>query len=100
MAGDFTERVHELVESIPPGLVLTYGDVAEVLEQGIALAVGRAMARGDDGVPWWRVVRSDGTLVPCLTERALPHWLEEGTAMRTPQRVDLSAARWEGPFPP
>jgi alkylated DNA nucleotide flippase Atl1 len=60
----FAERVAEVVSSLRPGEVVTYGEVAaEVGSAGAARAVGRVMATSD-GLPWWRVVGADGRLVP------------------------------------
>lgn len=58
----FTDRVLEVVRSIPKGSVLTYGAVAECAgSKGAARAVGTIMKRSyDPGVPCHRVIRSDG----------------------------------------
>jgi methylated-DNA-protein-cysteine methyltransferase related protein len=56
-----------VVASIPPGQVLTYGEVAmEAGRPGAARAVGRAVAASDPdaSLPWWRVVTASGRLVP------------------------------------
>jgi methylated-DNA-protein-cysteine methyltransferase-like protein len=61
----FEERVLGVIRAIPPGDVMTYGEVArEAGSPGAARAVGGVMARCDDDVPWWRVVASNGRLVP------------------------------------
>ena len=57
---EFAEHVLEIVRAIPPGRVMTYGDVAAVLGSRGARAVGAVMARGGAEVPWWRVVRAGG----------------------------------------
>lgn len=93
----YAERVLDLVETIPPGRVLSYGDVAERLGDGGPRQVGAVMASYGGGVPWWRVLRSDGTHAPMLWPRALPLLREEGTPLRPDgQRVDLARARWDG----
>ncbi|WP_461030147.1 MGMT family protein, partial [Streptomyces sparsus] len=56
---EYTERVLEVAELIPPGRVMTYGDVAEWLDEGGPRQVGRVMALHGAAVPWWRVVRAD-----------------------------------------
>lgn len=62
MTGTFTERVHVIVASLPPGSCVSYGEVAaEAGHPGAARAVGTIM-RHSDGLPWWRVVRADGAL--------------------------------------
>ncbi len=94
----FAELVLDLVDRIPPGRVMTYGDVAEFLEQGGPRQVGRVMALYGGAVSWWRVVRADGALLPGHEERALAEYRVEGTPLRGrgEQRLDLRAARWDG----
>ncbi|MEY6563767.1 MGMT family protein [Streptomyces sp. PGLac3x] len=67
----YAERVLDVAELIPPGRVMTYGDIAEWLEEGGPRQVGRVMALYGSAVPWWRVVRSDGALLPGHERRAL-----------------------------
>lgn len=61
---EYAERVLDVAERIPPGRVMTYGDVAEWLQEGGPRQVGRVMALYGGAVPWWRVVRADGVLLP------------------------------------
>nr|WP_277949930.1 MGMT family protein [Bailinhaonella thermotolerans] len=93
---EFAERVLDLVERIPPGMVMSYGDVAEYLGEGGPRQVGRVMSLWGGGVPWWRVIRADGSAPPGHEARARAHWREEGTALRG-DRVDMRHARWPGP---
>ncbi|MDT0378031.1 MGMT family protein [Streptomyces sp. DSM 42041] len=79
---DYAERVLEVTERIPPGRVMTYGDVAEWLGEGGPRQVGRVMALYGGAVPWWRVVRADGRPLPGSELRALGHYREEGTPLR------------------
>jgi len=96
---DFAGAVLLVVSTIPPGRVMTYGDVAAELSSRGARAVGRVMATEGSSVPWWRVVRADGR-PPAGHERdALDRYLAEGTPLRqvtehTAYRLDLTAARW------
>jgi alkylated DNA nucleotide flippase Atl1 len=93
----FAERVLDVVDRIPPGRVLTYGDVAEYLGEGGARGVGAVMARHGGAVPWWRVLRADGTPAPGLEERAFARYRAERTPLRRGgTRVDLGRARWDG----
>ncbi len=57
---DFVTRVLDVVDAIPPGRVMTYGDVAAALGSRAARAVGQVMAHYGRDVPWWRVVRASG----------------------------------------
>ena len=99
--GEFASGVLEVAESIPPGRVMTYGDVAEYLGEGGPRQVGRVMALWGGGVPWWRVVHADGSLLAGHEREALRHYRREGTPMRIgsddkPGRLDLRKARWSG----
>jgi alkylated DNA nucleotide flippase Atl1 len=92
---DFSEAVLDVVARIPPGRVLSYGDVAELVGHGGPRLVGRVMSTRGSGVPWWRVLRADGSVVPDLVTRAVPRYREEGTPMRRDGvRVDMRLARW------
>jgi len=73
--------VLEIVDSIPPGSVMTYGDVAAMLGSRGARAVGRVMALEGSGHPWWRVIRAGGLPPTGHEARALPHYEEEGTPL-------------------
>lgn len=93
---EFAELVLQVVERIPPGKVMTYGDVAEYVGKGGPRQVGRIMATQGGGVPWWRVIRADGRMLPGHEGRALEQYLREGTPLRGDDRVDLRRARWDG----
>jgi alkylated DNA nucleotide flippase Atl1 len=97
---DYSARVLDLVDAIPPGQVMSYGDVAEYLGEGGPRQVGRVMSRYGGGAPWWRVIHSDGTPAPGHDAQALRHYMAEHTPLRSaarPVRVDLREARWRGP---
>ncbi|WP_333775919.1 MGMT family protein [Streptomyces sp. IBSBF 3136] len=133
---EYAERVLEVAERIPPGHVMTYGDVAEWLDgetdetegidetgqthetgargrQGAPAGgrrrvgprqVGRVMSLYGSAVPWWRVVRADGVLLPGHELRALAHYRAEGTPLKEAARsaeghvprLDMRRARWDG----
>jgi alkylated DNA nucleotide flippase Atl1 len=91
----FAESVLDLVERIPPGRVMAYGDVAAALGSGGARAVGTVMARFGSGVPWHRVIRADGSPPAGHEAEALRRYRQEGTRLtRGGSRVDVAAARW------
>lgn len=48
---EYAERVLDVAERIPPGRVMTYGDVAEWLQEGGPRQVGRVMALYGGAVP-------------------------------------------------
>jgi alkylated DNA nucleotide flippase Atl1 len=54
------------------------------------------MAEYGGGVPWWRVVRADGSLPACHGRQARERYLEEATPLRPGwSRVDMRAAAWQ-----
>src|SRR5258705_1547074 len=54
-------QVYELVRLIPKGRVMTYGQIATLLESRLSpRAVGWAMHGCPKGVPWQRVVNASG----------------------------------------
>lgn len=95
MKDDFADRVLDLVERIPPGKVLSYGIIAEILEEGGPRQVGRVMALEGGAVAWWRVVRADGSLPPSHGVGAQEHYAIEDTPMRNNgSAVDMKRALW------
>lgn len=91
---EYVERVLTLVERVPAGRVTTYGAIAEAVGAGGPRQVGRVMALYGGPVPWWRVVRADGSVPSCHDGEAREHHLQEGTPRRSSGRVDMSAAMW------
>lgn len=96
-------QVRTVVRLVPPGRVVSYGDIAELLGIG-PRQVGHIMAtsnpddtaaradeiRADerrpdgaqpDETPWWRVTNAAGRLPPHLSDEAIARWREEGTAL-------------------
>jgi len=91
---DFVSRVLAVVDGIPSGRVMTYGDVAAAIGSRAARAVGQVMARHGDEVAWWRVVRASGEPAAGHGREAMRRFAAEGTAVgRGGDRVDLSSAR-------
>jgi alkylated DNA nucleotide flippase Atl1 len=98
---DFASRVLDVADAIPPGQVMTYGDVAEYLGQGGPRQVGRVMALWGGGVAWWRIVHADGSLLRGREREAMARYIAEGTPLRSgpggkPDRLHMRAARWAG----
>jgi methylated-DNA-protein-cysteine methyltransferase-like protein len=77
------------VRAIPPGFVRTYGDVSP----GAPRFTGTVLRTTTQDVPWWRVVRSDGSLAKAERQAAL--LAAEGVPFRStdPPRVELRLAR-------
>jgi methylated-DNA-protein-cysteine methyltransferase-like protein len=97
----FYERVYDFVRRVPPGWVVTYGQVAACLgAPRSSRAVGyalRALTAGHD-VPWHRVVNHRGQISlrypaesPMLQRLLLE---DEGVRFDTQSRIDLTTYRW------
>jgi len=95
---EYVDRVLACVERIPRGRVTTYGAIAEAvgaeLGGGGPRQVGAVMAAYGGPVPWWRVVRADGSLPESHQGEARQAYLEEGTPLRPSGRIDLPNAFW------
>jgi alkylated DNA nucleotide flippase Atl1 len=90
--------VLDVVDSIPPGTVLSYGDIAAYLGEGGPRQVGRILATWGGGVPWWRVVHADGSLLAGHERAALARYTAENTPLRSTAggglpRIDMRQAR-------
>ena len=87
----------DVVESIPPGMVMTYGDVAAAIGSRAARAVGTVMSHYGSVVAWWRVIRASGHPAVGHESRALEYYRAESTPLKWGNgvfRVDLKAARF------
>jgi methylated-DNA-protein-cysteine methyltransferase-like protein len=85
----FASRVRQVIESVQPGEVVTYGEVArEAGFEGAARAVGTLLAREGSDLPWWRVVTATGRLVPGSEVEHAARLRAEGVEVAgTPERV-------------
>ncbi|WP_102160120.1 MGMT family protein [Zhihengliuella halotolerans] len=98
MAGQLIDAIYEVVAMVPAGRALAYGDVAELLGAGGPRQVGAAMAASTGlELPWWRIVRADGSLPADLAARAEPYWRAEGQPLKAtePPRLRFPQARWQ-----
>lgn len=75
------ERVLTAVDQVPPGRVVSYGDLAELVGTG-PRQVGAVMRHHGAAVTWWRVTNSYGDLPPHLRDEAFARWSEEGIAVK------------------
>jgi len=96
-------KVYDVVRRIPKGRVMTYGQLATLIESRLSpRAVGWAMHGCPRGVPWQRVVNASGGTstdrlpdMPPGLQRAL---LEaEGVSFRPNGTLDLTRYRWVPP---
>lgn len=96
---DYRERVYKIVRAIPPGRVMTYGQLAAILGEGYTpRTVGYAMHGAGKDVPWQRVINSQGK---CSTGRlTIPVNLQqelleaEGVEFSSAGKCDLGEYLW------
>ncbi len=87
--------VLDVVETIPAGSVMSYGDVAACAGLGSARFVGHVLARWGDEVPWQRVVMADGSCAKHLAPEQLALLRAECTPLVVDAtRVDMALARF------
>ncbi len=105
---EYFQTVWEIVRQVPPGKVTTYGQVAKFIpppgsmnlkdyEAFGARWVGSAMANCPNGVPWQRVINSQGKISIKGQEAQRQLLEEEGVEFDDHERVDLKRFRWAGP---
>lgn len=95
----YRERVYAIVRQIPKRKVMTYGQLAIILGEGYtARTVGYVMHGSVEGVPWQRVINSQGK---CSTGRlTIPMNLQqelleaEGVVFNASGKCDLSQFQW------
>ena len=95
----YRERVFEIVRTIPPGNVMTYGQLALILGEGYTpRTVGYVMHNSPDDVPWQRVINSQGK---CSTGKlTIPINLQqelleaEGVEFSTSGKCDMPRFQW------
>ncbi|RYZ40372.1 MAG: 6-O-methylguanine DNA methyltransferase [Myxococcaceae bacterium] len=81
----FSENVMRQVRAIPRGQVRSYAQVALYAGRpGAARGVGRELKLlpgQATQVPWWRVIRSDGTLAPPVAHEQAKRLRAEGVTV-------------------
>jgi methylated-DNA-protein-cysteine methyltransferase related protein len=82
-------HILDAVRAIPEGFVRTYGDLAP----GAPRFAGRVLHETTEDVPWWRVVRADGSLPVGEAQRVRLD--AEGVPLlaTNPPRVDMRTVR-------
>ena len=86
-AADRSQEVLDRIRAIPEGFVRSYGDISP----GAPRYTGTVLSACDDPtVPWWRVVRADGSLAKADRQRAL---LDAEGVPFNGSRVDMRVAR-------
>ena len=92
---ELERRILGVLMALGEGEVVAYGDVAhDAGFPGRARAVGAFLGRTDADVPWWRVVRSDGSIAtpPRAGQAALLRG--EGVRVRSGRVVDAPVGRF------
>ena len=94
----FAQRVIIIARSIPPGRVVTYGDLARLAGRpGAARAVGNIMREGGQpGVPYHRVIAAGGRAGGYGGHEALKHDLlrREGLTVIGGRVRRFAVVRW------
>ena len=105
----YYQQVWEIVRQIPIGKVATYGQIAKMISPLIGVEieayaafaprwVGGAMAACPDGVPWQRVINSQGKVSERAGAEKQRQLLEqEGVEFDAKERIDLKKFGWKGP---
>lgn len=105
----FRARVWEIVQAIPPGRVATYGQIAHLALKANGLMdqkarafgprwVGGAMASSPPGIPWQRVINSQGKISLKGANQSEQRILleSEGVVFDERGRIDLNIYQWDG----
>ena len=94
----FFKQVYSLVEQIPYGKVVSYGQIARILGRPhAAREVGWAMRCCPEGLPWQRVVMADGSIAGGVFADMRRAILETESVTFLPDgRVDMTLCRWFG----
>lgn len=96
----FRERVLLIVETIPHGKVLTYGDVATLAGSPRAARAVGGILRGELGrsLPWHRVINAAGRVsaggTPGRALKQIELLQAEGHRFGPNHALDLGARRW------
>ncbi|MGP9735700.1 MGMT family protein [Brachybacterium sp. AOP42-C2-15] len=95
---DPAAAVRAVALTIPSGSVMTYGEIA--FATGLhPRQVGRIVGLISESIPWWRILRADGTPATCHGGTAPALLAKEHVPFRG-NRVDLRALRQHHAAPP
>jgi len=98
----FRERVEALVAQIPPGRVMTYGQLAALCGNARAARIVGGIAHfGDPRLPWQRVVNKQGGLAAGYPGGRAGHKqvLEAEGVVVSGDRVDIEKLLWSPHHP-
>jgi len=93
----FYEKVFKVVENIPYGKVMSYGQIARLIGfPRSARQVGWAMQHCPENLPWQRVIMSDGSVAGGFYADLRKNLLEKENVKFLPNgRVDLKIYQWD-----
>jgi methylated-DNA-protein-cysteine methyltransferase-like protein len=93
----FFKQVDSVLEQVPLGKVVSYGQIARILERPrAAREVGWALRTCPDDLPWQRVVKADGSVTGGVHAELRRALLEsEGVEFLPDGRVDMSIYQWD-----
>jgi methylated-DNA-protein-cysteine methyltransferase-like protein len=94
--GAVFERVYGWVRRVPPGKVVTYGQLSDLIDRRLTpVGVGWALASAPEGLPWHRVVNARGGISahgePGIQRARLE---AEGVRFRSDGTIDLAVYGW------
>lgn len=94
----FFSEVYKIVEQVPYGKVVSYGQIARMLcRPRAARIVGFAMRNCPDHLPWQRVVMADGSVTGgAFSEIRKAALVDEGVPFLPDGRVDMDSCQWMG----
>jgi methylated-DNA-protein-cysteine methyltransferase-like protein len=96
----YRDMVFDIVKQIPPGKVVSYGQISRMIPGCTARMVGYALASlpKDSDVPWQRVINSKGKISPhgagfgSAMQRALLE--QEGIIFHEDNSIDFNVFGW------
>jgi methylated-DNA-protein-cysteine methyltransferase-like protein len=92
----FFNQVYAVLAQIPPGKVVSYGQIARLIgHPGAARQVGWAMRRCPEGLPWQRVVMADGNITGgAYAEERRALLQAEGVEFLEDGRINMKKCAW------
>lgn len=92
----FADKVYSIVRLIPKGKVVSYGQIARFLGRPRgARQVGWAMASCPEGLPWHRVVMTDGSIAGGQYGGLRASLLvADGVPVSSDRKVDMARHAW------
>lgn len=103
MTGPIYDAIYNFVMQVPPGKVVSYGQVAKMVGGCTARMVGYALAASNENrpIPWQRVINAKGRISPhgfgygSHLQRKLLE--EEGIKFSSDGSIDLTVYGWLPP---